>query len=378
MVEELLLEEHHATAIIDHVFPEFKQLQAIATKTTLRSHTTALWFLVLAEMVKKKPLPIQYFIVGPKFRREQKQDATHLFVSNTLSIAIAADEISLEDGKRIGGMIAKQIGFENVDVRTKVATSKYYAPQTEFEIYVQHPVSKEWIEIGDGGFYSPVSLAKYGIDCPVLNIGFGCERITMIRTGEIDIRRLVYPYFYQPLSFTDEELAQYLFYQEIPESDIGRAAVKDLIKFGEENATSKGPIELVAWEGTLNNRSCKLSFFESDEGANLLGKAALNEIWIKDGQILAASKGSAVDGGIKSSITYLEGICNWAVAKVESLSQMDPSLGPQNEEIRVKFVKRPAEINFDMDEKIRDFITAQSKKIDIKGPVFVGIKIEIS
>ena len=91
--------------------------------------------------------------------------------------------------------------FSVMDSKTEIkkATSKYYAPQTEFEIFIQHPKTNEWIEIGDGGFYSPVSLAQYNIEYPIFNVGFGIERICMILTEVEDIRKLVYPYFYEDI-----------------------------------------------------------------------------------------------------------------------------------------------------------------------------------
>src|SRR4030042_292090 len=98
----------------------------------------------------------------------------------------------------------------------KKATSKYYSPQTEFEIFVQHPKTKEYIEIGDGGFYSPISLANYGIPYPVFNVAFGVERICMIKTEIEDIRKLVYPYFYENISFSDEEISKGVKYKYIP------------------------------------------------------------------------------------------------------------------------------------------------------------------
>ncbi|MCP4764100.1 MAG: O-phosphoserine--tRNA ligase, partial [archaeon] len=114
MVQELSIKESEATAIIDRAFPEFKELKPVPTKKTLRSHTTALWFPVLAELYNKKPLPLQYFLIGPKWRREQKVDSTHLICSNTLSLAIIAERITLEDAKEIGKQITQKIGFENV------------------------------------------------------------------------------------------------------------------------------------------------------------------------------------------------------------------------------------------------------------------------
>jgi O-phosphoseryl-tRNA synthetase len=378
MVHELGIKEEEASAIIDKVFPEFKNLKPESTKTTLRSHTTALWFLMLEQMIKKKPLPLQYFLIGPKFRREQKQDPTHLYVSNTLSIVVGAEEITLEDGQNIGRQITQAIGFENVNIRLKTATSKYYAPQTEFEIFVQHPISKQWIEIGDGGFYSPVSLAKYNIDIPVLNIGFGCERITMIRTGEVDVRRLVYPYFYQDLAFTDEELANYLFYIHTPKTTDGVEIWHSVVQFATMHKDDPSPIELIAWEGKIKKRKVKITLFEHENNAKLLGKAALNTIWIKEGKILAAGHDSTIEGGVKTKINYLEGIIAEAVSKAEDLIKQDPKLGPHSEILHAKMIKRPAEVNFDMDEKIREFINSHNAKIEVRGPVFIGVKIDIS
>ncbi len=377
LVKELNMEEHDATRIIDNVFPEFKDLVPIPSKQTLRSHTTALWFLVMAEMVHKRPLPIQYFIVGPKFRREQKQDATHLFVSNTLSIAIAAEEISLEDGKRIGKKIAQAIGFDDVKVETKLATSKYYAPQTEFEIFGQHPITKEWIEIGDGGFYAPVSLAKFGIDVPILNIGFGCERITMIRTQETDIRRLVYPYFYKEMEFTDAEIASFVKCGNKPVGKKAKDVVDELRKFAVEHKDEKGPVEKLAWEGELNGKTVKIYLNEPDKGATLLGKASLNELWAKDGNIISVAHGGTLEEGVKSDFTYLDGILNEIVSRAEGLSKNKGLDLPYEENFRYRFVKRLSEVNLDIDDKVRDFITSKSKKIDVIGPVFIGAKIQI-
>ena len=165
-------------------------------------------------------MPLQYFTICPKFRREQKIDATHLYDSNTLSLVIMTKEISLEDCQKITSEICEQIGFKSNKVEIKKATSKYYAPQTEFEIFVEHPKTKEWIEIGDGGFYSPVSLAQYNIEHPVFNIGFGVERICMIKTEIEDIRKLVYPYFYEEISFTDEEIAKGIKYKHFPSTEL--------------------------------------------------------------------------------------------------------------------------------------------------------------
>ena len=98
MVNELKIKEEQATRLLNEVFKELKDLQPIPLSMTLRSHTTAGWFGVLSEYQNREPLPIQLFSIGPKYRREQKLDATHLYDSQTASIVIMADEFSVEDG----------------------------------------------------------------------------------------------------------------------------------------------------------------------------------------------------------------------------------------------------------------------------------------
>jgi len=53
-----------------------------------------------------------------------------------------------------------------------------------------------WLEVADFGLYSPLTLANYGIEYPVVNCGIGVERIAMIAHAFKDIRTLVYPQFY--------------------------------------------------------------------------------------------------------------------------------------------------------------------------------------
>ncbi len=373
MVTRLKLQESEASSIIDRVFPEFKNLTPVPTKKTLRSHTTALWFPVLAALQEKKPLPLQYFHIGPKFRREQRLDAKHLYVSNTISIVVMTEEISIEDAKRIAQDICRKMGFEHAKAEMKTATSKYYAPQTEFEIFVQHPQRQEWLEIGDGGFYSPVSCANYGISYPVLNIGFGVERITMIKTGETDIRRLVHPYFYDKITFSDEDLANAVKYSLEPRTDGGKALATAIESVVKDKWELKSPVEIPAWEGTINGRTVKVALWERDPDVKLVGPAIFNEVWVKDGNILGLEAGKS-HPGIKTTKTYLGGLA----ARVGNLAEESSAKeGSHTEEIRVKMAKRPSDVNVDLAETARLYITSEKKKFDIRGPVFFGVRIEI-
>ena len=373
LIKRLKIEEENASQIIDKVFPELKQLKPIPFNLTLRSHTTALWFKVLGELIKKKKLPLQYFSIGPKFRREQKLDNTHLYCSNTLSLVIVAEEISLEDCKQISSLICEKIGFHNSRTEIKKATSKYYAPQTEFEIFIQHPTTNEWIEIGDGGLYSPVSLANYNIQYPVFNIGFGVERICMIKSQLEDVRKLVYPYYYEDISFSDEEISKAIHYKHVPSTQEGIEIQKAIISTAKENKDIPSPINLKVWEGLIKSKYVEVYLWEKDKGVVLLGPAATNIICVREGNIFGTALGEKQKDCILTNKSYLEGIAAEMAYQVENLIEQNK----KEYEYRVKMVYRASEINLMIDEVIMEYIHSNQKKVDIRGPVFIGLSFNV-
>ena len=137
MVKRLKVREEQASAVLA-LFPEFRELKPIPTKLLLRSHMTSAWFETIASMLKRKPLPLKLFSIGVKFRREQRLDATHLYESTTASLVVVNDKLSLEDGKELTRIILRKLGFHEFEIRVKEVTSKYYAPGTEFEVFVRH------------------------------------------------------------------------------------------------------------------------------------------------------------------------------------------------------------------------------------------------
>ncbi|TFG08561.1 MAG: O-phosphoserine--tRNA ligase [Promethearchaeota archaeon] len=372
-IERLDLQEIEASEMIDKIFPELKNLKPVPSKTTLRSHTTASWFRALAELLKKKQLPLQYFSICTKFRREQKLDATHLYDSTTLSLVVMAEEISLEDCKRIAAQICEEIGFSDNKSEIKRATSKYYAPQTEFEIFVKHPTTEEWIEIGDGGFYSPVSLANYNIQYPVFNIGFGIERICMINTGIEDIRKLVYPYFYEDITFSDKEISEGITYKNVPLTEKGIEIKESIIKETIKNKEKKAPIKIKVWEGRIKDKLIEVFVWERDEDVNLLGPACLNKVWVKDGEILGLPPDQTLENGVDTGKTYLEGIALEMAYQIEVMLEQNKEF----HEHRVKMCYRASEINIEVDDKILEFIHSKQKKVDIRGPVFIGLSFKV-
>jgi O-phosphoseryl-tRNA synthetase len=377
MVRELGLKEEQASGIIS-LFSEFRELKPIPTDLTLRSHTTAGWFLVLREMIRREPLPLQLFSIGPKFRREQRLDPTHLYESWTASVVIAAEEMSLEDGERVTREILSRLGFDRVKFSIKAATSKYYAPQTEFEVFVEHPKTGEFIEIGDAGFYSPVALSNYDIPYPVFNLGIGLERVLMILTGEMDIRALVYPYLYRPVEFSDADLSKMVKLERMPATEVGKKIAAAIVRTAKEHADEPSPCEFRAFEGELLGRRVIVRVVEPENKTKLIGPAGFNEIYIYDGNVVGVPpKGWEKDEflnrvkeqGVSTGINYMEAFASLAAWEIERAAQR----GEGEVKVRVRTVKSPSDINLMIDEVAQRYITANKKRIDIRGPVFTTV-----
>ena len=381
LVEELKIREEQATQIIS-LFPEFSQMKPVPTKLTLRSHTTSSWFPILREMQYKETLPLQLFSISPKFRREQKLDVKHLYESWTASIVIMAEEISLEDGQRIAEQFFKRIGFEEVALKIKRSTSKYYAPRTEFEAFIKHR-NGAVIEVGDGGLYNPVSLARYKIPFPVFNLGVGLERIAMIKTGITDIRKLVSPHLFVVTQYTDSQLAEMIEVARTPRTEEGEKLVKSIVHAAIKHANQRSPCQFLAYKGKFLDRFVEVHVYEPDSDKKLIGPAALNTIYAFEGSILGVPEEGLLDNeivkktrenGVATGIRYLDSIAALAVSSMEERIRSGRT-GAVN--IRVKIAKLPSDVNVRVPPTGRSYITSRNKRIIVKGPVFVGIKADI-
>jgi len=381
MVTELNIKEEEASAILDKVFPELKALKPIPSTLTLRSHTTSLWFPVLSALQNRKATPLQLFHIGPKFRREEQLDASHLYTSHTASLVIMDEEITLEDGLEISEEILKRLGFPEVRSERKRATSKYYAPGTEYELFVKHPKTGGWIEVGNAGLYSPVALAQYDIEYPVFNVGFGVERIAMIETGEEDIRVLAYPYFYKEFTMSDDEIARGIGIDLRPKTTIGKETMEAIIKVCEKHRDDSSPMVKTAWQGTVDAKTLRIEVWEEDPNVKLLGPAAFNEVWVKDGNIIGTLPDEQLrKKGIYTGIRYIDAIAAKAGMLFEEVLQqgiVERAPGVL-EAVNVGIAKQLSDVNMKIDRPVRYFLNSKQRRIDIRGPVFLRVRLVLT
>ena len=382
MMRELGLKEEQATGILS-LFPEFKELRPVPMDLTLRSHTTAGWFGVLRALQHREPLPLQLFSIGPKFRREQRLDESHLYESWTASVAVMAERMSLEDGESLTREVLAKLGFGEVKLVRKRATSKYYAPRTEFEVFIKHPKTGELIEVGDAGFYSPVALSNYDISHPVFNLGVGLERLLMVETGEADIRALIFPHLYKPAVFSDAELARMIKLEHGPKSGAGKEIAAAIARAAEQHADEPSPCEFKAFEGELGGRRAVVSVVEPESGTKLIGPAGFNEVYVYGGNIIGLpSKGwegdeflrAVREKGVATGVRFIDAFAALAASEMEAAARRKE----RQVKVRVRNVKLLSDINLAVDKVAQRYITAKKKRIDVRGPVFTTVVAEFS
>ena len=179
--------------VLEKIFPELRELTPIPSKTTLRSHMTSGWFITLQSMHEYNKMPLKLFSIDRCFRREQREDSSHLMTYHSASCVWMDDEVSLDLGMAVSESLLEYFGFKKFKFFPDEKKSKYYIPGTQTEVYGYHPQLQEWVEVATFGLYSPIALSRYGIQQEVMNLGLGVERMAMIIHGHKDVREMVYP-----------------------------------------------------------------------------------------------------------------------------------------------------------------------------------------
>jgi O-phosphoseryl-tRNA synthetase len=371
-----------AAVIFSEVFPEFAALKPQASQLTLRSHMTTAWFLTLQALQHKLELPAKLFSVDIRFRREPREDPTHLRTHHVASCVVMDEEVDVRDGEEITKASLKPMGLEHFRFVQKKVTSQYYALGTEHEGYIFHSGVNQWIEVVDYGLYNHGALAKYGLKYPVLNVGIGLERVALVLHSVNDVRELVYPQFYGKWSLSDAEIAKMVKIEAKPRSNLYIRMLEEIKSTALKYSNALAPCEFLAYEGRIMGKKVKVYVYEMEVGTKLLGPAALNCIYVYDGNVLGVpEKGmkevallrEARERGLSVGFNYLDAIVSFAVAKIEEAVK----LGRKNVNIRLTMAKHPSDINIKISDPARLYITGKKKKIKIEGPVFIGVRAEI-
>ena len=113
----------------------------------------------------------------------------------------------------------------------------------------------------------------------------------------------------------------------------------------------------------------------------LLGPASWNSIYIYNGNIVGVPEKNknddlslqAVENGIPTGISYMDGVCAYAAHKIEEMIVSgDPKVN-----LRTTLSKSLSDVNLKLNKVALNYITGNNKVIDLRGPVFCTIIGEI-
>lgn len=351
-------------------FKEFKELIPVPTNLTLRSHMTSGWFITLQALASRSELPLKLFSIDRCFRREQREDQTHLRSHFSASCIIMDKELSPDLGKEIVTDFTERLGFGKVKFKLKKRSASYYEAGTEHEAFIK---LGNWIEIADFGLYSEEVLKNYKIPYDVLNIGQGAERISMIKSGVEDIRELIYPQFYK-VDFSPEDIAKSIEFVEDIKTSEGEKLLKALLETSKQNKDFPSPCEFLSFKGEFLGREIEVSIVEPEENTKLIGPAGFNEIYVFEKDMVGISPDSKdsnslkiINNGLNTNISYLEGFFRRVVSRIEKTKER----GEYEE--RIPIVRSISDINIILPTYIHQYLRGKGK-IDIRGPVFTTVR----
>jgi len=160
---------------------KYRWSEAEATRTVLRTHTTALSARYLAGSKDKKPK--KFFAIGRVFRNEAT-DYKHLAEFHQVEGIIAWEGATFRDLLGILKEFYRKLGFEKI--RFRPSFFPYTEPSLEVEVFYEP--RGQWLELGGAGVFRPeVSMPLAGV-YPVLAWGLSLERPLMLMLGLDDIR----------------------------------------------------------------------------------------------------------------------------------------------------------------------------------------------
>jgi O-phosphoseryl-tRNA synthetase len=349
-VQRLAISTEDALYVLS-LFPELDTIKPDPTSKTLISHFTTAWFPTLAS-VRREP-PVMLYTSGWRFRREQKEDASHLRAHYNLSFVVMGD-LGIEDGMEIVRKFFERLAMD-VTFQLKENQPSYYAYNTNYEVFWKG------MEVADMGMFSPVALARYNIVYPVFNVGPGLGRIAMLKEGLQDLRQVHFPELYGK-QYSDEEIAESI--QLIKRAE-NQLLVQKIVETARKYKDHESPCRVPVYADDY----VRIELVEEEENTKLIGPAGFNEIYVYNGSIYGVPAVSekkkiqtVLENGVTSHLCYIEAFANDVVSSLEKGVY------------RAGMVKGLSSINLEIPTHIREFIRAQGK-IDVRGPMFTTLVV---
>jgi phenylalanyl-tRNA synthetase alpha chain len=137
-------------------------------------------YALLKRLIRLWTKPIRIFEVGPCFRKESRggQHSNEFTMLNVVEWGLSEEERA-DRLEAVVGLVMKASGIETYDLVTKPS-----------EVYGETIDVVSGVEVGSAAMGPHVLDANWGMFDPWVGVGFGIERLAMVREGFQNIQRV--------------------------------------------------------------------------------------------------------------------------------------------------------------------------------------------
>ena len=187
-------------------------------------------------------------------------------------------------------------------------------------------------------------------------LGFeSCKKCEVSNDHEVNIDHLIK--YFEP---SDEEIAEMIKKPKI-KNEWGKKLARILISKVEEYKDKVGPFRELVYQ----DNKVKIYFLEPDKGKKFAGPATFNKLYVKNGNILSSLK---EEKGVYLG-RYLDFIIKGIVSEIER---------KRGGYFKIRWVESLSDIYLEIPSKLLKWMNKRKKKIEIKGPVFLDIFVEMN
>ena len=140
----------------------------------------------------------------------------------------------------------------------------------------------------------------------------------------------------------------------------------------------ESPCEFKVFEGDFKDRNVEVSVVEEEDNTQLVGPAGFNKIFVHNGNVLGVppngwDDGNILEEGYDTGFTYIGAFSKKVARKIEKMVEK----GECSFEEKVKMVETLNDINLGLEKPGRRYVTNNKKKIDVRGPFFLTVKVKV-
>ncbi|MFN3527728.1 MAG: hypothetical protein ACK4YO_01330, partial [Candidatus Altarchaeaceae archaeon] len=194
--------------------------------------------------------------------------------------------------------------------------------------------------------------------------------------------KIFFPQFYE-IELSDEEIAKEIKISKFPETEEGKILMEKIKSVAIEKEKEKTPCKFLIYDGNFLGENLKIYIAKYEENKFLLGPACLNDIYVYNHEILGVPKDDKfglreVKEKGKFVFSYIDAISAKFAKEIEEFVNEYKKNKKENKKFfEIKDAKSSNDINIEIPEYVREYINSKQKRIIIKGPIFIGIEVEI-